>query len=93
MDRRIHRRLKENDMIELKPCKSSNLAATGYDPVAHVLAVKFNGSDVVHHYRDVPAETIAAMDEAPSIGSFFAKHVREKFHHEVVDGSALPAEG
>lgn len=80
-------------MIELKPCKSRNLAATGYDPVSQVLAVKFNGSEKVHHYLHVPAETATAMDEAPSIGSFFAKNVRDKFHHEVVDGSALPAEG
>ena len=74
-------------MIELKPVKSSNLAATGYDPVAQVLAVKFNGSDKVHHYINVPATTAAAMDEAPSVGSFSAKNVRDKFHHEVADGS------
>lgn len=78
-------------MIELKPVTSSNLAATGYDPVAHVLAVKFNGSDKVHHYRDVPAEVVAAMDEAPSVGSFFAKNVRDKFHHDVIDGSVESA--
>ena len=78
-------------MIELKPVKSSNLAAVGHDPATQILAVKFNGSDIVHHYRDVPAEVAAAMDEAPSIGSFFAKNVRDKFHHEVVDGSIKSA--
>lgn len=75
-------------MIELKPVKSSNLAAVGHDPVAQILAVKFTGSDKVHHYKDVPADIVAAMDEAPSIGSFFARNVRDKFPHEVIDGSA-----
>lgn len=78
-------------MIELKPVTSSNLAAIGYCPVAHVLAVKFNGSDKVRHYVNVPPEVSAAMDEAPSVGSFFAKNVRDKFHHEVVDGSVESA--
>jgi len=75
-------------MIELKPVKSSNLGATGYDPVGHVLAVKFNGSDKVHHYHEVHPDIVAAMDGAPSIGSFFAKNIRDKYHHEVIDGSA-----
>jgi len=78
-------------MIELKPVKSSNIAATGYDAASQTLAVKFNGSEKVHHYLHVPADTIAAMDEAPSVGSFFAKNVRDKFHHEVVDGSVESA--
>jgi hypothetical protein len=39
----------------------------------------------------VPPEVVAAMDEAPSVGSFFAKNVRDKFHHEVIDGSVESA--
>lgn len=78
-------------MIELKPVKSSNLQATGYCPTTNILAVKFTGSDKVHHYRDVPPDVVAAMDEATSVGSFFAKNVRSQFTHEVVDGSAEPA--
>lgn len=78
-------------MIELKPVTSSNLSATGYDPVHHVLAVKFRGSDKVHHYHDVPPEVVAAMDEGPSVGSVFAKNVRDKYRHEVIDGSTESA--
>lgn len=75
-------------MIELKPVKSSNLASVGFDPATNILAVKFNGSDQVHHYHEVHPDVVAAMDEAPSVGSFFAKNIRDKYHHEVVDGTA-----
>lgn len=67
--------------ITLTPVISSNVAAWGHDPIAEILAVKFNGSDAVHHYLGVPVETVAEMREAKSIGSFFAKSIRPLFTH------------
>ena len=67
--------------IELKPVTSSNLAAWGYDPLTGLFAAQFNGSTDLHHYEGVPVEVAAGMDEAESVGSYFAKNIKAKFKH------------
>lgn len=62
----------------MKPVKSSNIEAVGYDAATRKLTVHFkNGSK--HDYADVPADTHAAMMKADSVGGFFHKHVRSAF--------------
>lgn len=63
------------------PVKSSNLAAVGYDPSTETLEVEFS-SGKVYGYAGVPADVAAAMTEAESVGSFFAKNVRGQYESQ-----------
>jgi hypothetical protein len=73
--------------IKLNPVKSSNVKATGYDPVAKTLAVQFN-SGGVYHYAGVEQKDFDALSKAESIGSHIGKHIRPKFKGELQKASA-----
>lgn len=64
--------------IAMQPCKSSQLAAAGYDEPSQTLAVQFV-SGGTYRYAGVPAQVFTELLQAPSIGSYFAHHVRGKF--------------
>lgn len=72
-------------MIPLKSVTSSNLESVGHDPVSNTLAVKFKGRDEVHHFANVPADLVAEMHAAESIGGFFAKRIRGQYEHTKLD--------
>ena len=75
---------KDIDVITLKPIKSSNIAASGYDPATQVLAIRFTGGGKVYHYQQLPAAVAAGLESAESAGRYFASEIRGKFHHNVV---------
>jgi hypothetical protein len=62
--------------------KSSVVAATAYDIATRTLRVQFHGKSKVYDYTDVPQETVDAMHQAESIGSYIAKNVIGKFPHQ-----------
>lgn len=65
--------------VEMKPVKSSNIAAVGYDPEAKTLRVAFlNGS--VYTYHDVDADKHAALMGADSVGGHFNAHIKGGGH-------------
>lgn len=69
-------------MIALAPVTgSSQIAAQGYDPVSHTLAVRFHGGSV-YHYSGVPQETATNFAKAESAGKFLHAHIKGKFAHE-----------
>jgi hypothetical protein len=70
--------------------RSSNVAAHGYDHATQTLAVKFQ-SGGTYHYAGVPHDLAVQFAAAPSKGSFFAAHVRNKFASTKVDGTAPPS--
>ena len=49
---------------------SSNLAAVGYDPVAHTLEVAFKDGSV-YQYFDVPSDLHVGLMAASSHGKYF----------------------
>ena len=64
--------------MELKPVKSSNIAALGHDASSLDLHIQFSdGARYV--YEGVPAETHAEMLKSKSVGGFFAKSIRQQF--------------
>ena len=65
--------------IELSPCVSSQVKAYGYDAETRTLAVQFISNNSLYHYADVPADVFASMKAAPSVGTFFGKHIRNAF--------------
>lgn len=55
-------------MVDLIPCKSSNIAAVGHDPQSNELHVEFKtGGKYVYH--GISADQHAVLIAAPSIGS------------------------
>ena len=69
--------------ILLNPVTSKALAAYGYED--DVVAIQFP-SGHIHHYRGVPSNVLAAFEEAPSKGSFFAHEIKGQFPGEKVTG-------
>lgn len=65
--------------IKLCDCESSNLAGYGYDEATKTLAVKFRSTGDTFHYAGVPKEAFEQFGNAPSKGSYFAKHIRSQF--------------
>lgn len=64
-------------MTQLKPVKSSNIAAVGYDEATKEMHVKFH-TGATHVYSDVTPEKHAAFVGADSIGSHFHQHIRSR---------------
>lgn len=69
--------------MDMKPVKSSNVNAVGYDPATKQLAIEFKGSGT-YYYEDVPPERHAALMGAPgdskhSVGRAFHSHIKP--HH------------
>lgn len=69
-------------MIALKLVTgSSQIAAQGYDPVSHTLAVRFT-SGGVYHYAGVPPDEADKFAKAESLGKHLHTHIRGKYPHE-----------
>lgn len=66
--------------FKFTPAKSSNIAATAYDPASQSMAVTFKGGKT-YVYHDVPQEVHSAMGKADSIGKFIGSNVVGKFKH------------
>lgn len=64
-------------VIELKPVKSSNIKAVGFDEEQKILAIEFPSG--IYHYPNVPKEVYESLIAADSIGKHFAAFVRPKF--------------
>lgn len=67
--------------ICLQNCKSSQIAAFGYDAGKQTLAIRFN-SGGLYHYSNVPSEVFDQMQQAESVGSFFYRNVKGKFEYQ-----------
>lgn len=69
--------------IPLTACKSSNIAAHGYDAASRTLEVKFTNGNR-YQYHDVPPEVGNGFAQAESAGKFFSQAVRGHFKHSPV---------
>ena len=63
-------------MIAMKPIKSSNIEAVGYDKDKQELHVQFGGTGKTYVYEGVPQAKHTALLGAESIGSFFHTHIK-----------------
>jgi hypothetical protein len=71
--------------INLKPVKSSQIAAIGYDAENKTLAIRFNGGKKLYHYAGVSQEVFDKFSAAESVGKHFGAHIRGKFPHTLQD--------
>jgi hypothetical protein len=72
-----------NDL--LKPVRSSTLQAVAYDEASRTLFVQFR-SAATYEYRDVPPETYGALLAARSVGSYFARRIRDRYETLKLEG-------
>lgn len=70
--------------LTMKPVKSSNLAAVGYDDANGALIVHFK-NHMVYRYADVPRETYEEMMVAESVGKFLFKEISPNYQYEKLD--------
>ena len=66
---------------------SSNIRSIGYDASRQVLEVEFKQTGKVYRYAGVPADMANSLVRAPSVGSFFAKHIKGRFGGEEVSAA------
>jgi uncharacterized membrane protein len=76
--------------MQLTPVKSSNLAAVGYDAIEQVLHIQFKGNETVYQKHGVPLEVYEAMMTADSIGSYYARNIKN--HYSANSIHPLPTE-
>ena len=62
---------------------STNLAGVGYDAETETLEVEFHHGGV-YEYFGVPPSIHQGLLEAPSLGSYFNKHVRHSYEQRRV---------
>ena len=62
----------------MKPVKSSNIDAIGYNPTTKVLSVQFKVGGV-YHYQDVGQAVYDSFEKAESIGKFHVQHIRNAY--------------
>ncbi len=70
---------------------SSNLAGWAFDSATGVMAIQFKSGTAPHLYRDVAPEIVEGFKAAPSVGKFFAAHIKDRHDHEAPDGTVTPA--
>jgi len=71
--------------IPMETVTSSNLDAIGYDTAAKTLAIGFI-SGHIHHYFDVPEQTVVDLAMAESKGKFYSQNIKGKFTSEKMTG-------
>lgn len=69
--------------MERLPVDSSNLRSIGYDLKKQVLEVEFQSGEI-YDYLDVPEVEFNALKNAPSIGQYFAKNIRNDYRFKHV---------
>jgi hypothetical protein len=68
--------------MELKPVNSSNLRKIGYDPATNILIIVFN-SGSTYEFQNIPPDLYEDLINAPSIGTFFSKNIRNKPYKKI----------
>ncbi len=58
---------------------SSNIGGVRYDVATQTLEVMFTAGTDVYAYLNVPPEVAAALQAAPSIGSYFHAKIKNKY--------------
>ncbi|MCY4474000.1 MAG: KTSC domain-containing protein [Chloroflexi bacterium] len=61
-----------------EPVVSDNIRSIGYDEITNVLEIEFR-SGGVYQYSDVHQSIHAALMNASSKGSYFHRHIRDRY--------------
>ena len=66
---------------EMHPVSSSNVAELGYDENNQMVYVRFL-NNTLYRYSNVPIYEYAALDNAPSIGSYLNRNFKNVYPYE-----------
>jgi len=69
--------------MELIQVKSANLSKVGYDEESELLLIVFN-SGSIYEFQKVPKDLYESLMQAPSIGSFFNKTIRNRYVYKKI---------
>jgi hypothetical protein len=58
--------------------QSSNLSSVGYDPNTMILEIEFHDRRI-YQFSEVPASCFSGLMNAPSLGKFFARHIKGNY--------------
>ncbi len=72
------------ELPEMRPVQSTNLAAIGYDQEAQNLYVQWH-DERVSVYEGVPALIASNLESAHSVGQAFNQIIRGKYQHRYID--------
>lgn len=61
-----------------QPVASTVIRSLGYDPATKALEVEFH-TGRLYEYTPVPPEEVHALLTAPSLGSWFNRHIRSRY--------------
>jgi hypothetical protein len=67
--------------VEMIDVSSSNVAAIGYDKTNQILHVRFT-NDTVYIYKGVPRGEFNGLLNAPSIGSYLHRNIKNLYPYE-----------
>lgn len=77
---------KHHPTFAMKPVKSSQIEAVGYDAATRTLAIQFKGG-AVYHYDDVPKDIHDGFEKAESVGKYFGEKIRRShFKYRKIGG-------
>jgi hypothetical protein len=78
----LDRRKKMNNFsVEMIPVTSSNVEAIGYDETNQHLYIQFL-NNTVYVYKGVPINEFNGLKNAPSIGAYIHRNIRNLFPYE-----------
>jgi hypothetical protein len=66
-----------------RPVDSSVIRSVGYEPTTSILEIEFQ-TDRRYRYFAVPRSVYLALLDAPSPGTFFNKHIRDRYPDEAI---------
>lgn len=65
------------------PVASSDIRSVGYDEESEVLEIEFH-SGGIYQYSVVPESVYAGLMSAPSHGSYFHRHIKDKYQYQKI---------
>lgn len=72
-----------HSMIERQAVRSTDIAIIGYDAENQLLEVAFKSGNV-YHFREVPVSIHREFLAAPSAGTYFRDHIRDRYSSQKI---------
>lgn len=71
--------------VEMINVASSNVASIGYDETNQILYVRFITNNALYIYKGVPIGEFEGLRNAPSIGSYLHRNIKNLFPYERIE--------
>lgn len=65
------------------PVKSSNIKSVGFDQINFILEIEFHSGGIYRCFQ-VPTSEYQGLIYAPSIGTYFDRHIKDKYRFEKI---------